>query len=242
MMKNEILGLLKFGSRKHMEDFRQNGTMYMNTVEFFRKLEGKGDIGDEDEGLESCHQSDRVNVKITTSDGQPIILTKDNGLTNQIETRYNAADSLNIFCMYAIKYCGKKPVVDERNFVFGDTYLCITNGSLFLERLRGAVAKAKINITRGLVEYVSRDGHNGRMGIFKKFTPYSYQNEYRFILSPGFSKPYSLVLGDLSDITTIGASKDITSILNSFSCRTSMGGRRLNHEIYLDMRQLELLN
>lgn len=65
-VNGKILGLLKFGATKDMDDFRLNGTMYMNILQYFRALEEKGDIGDEDEGLDSCYQSDRVNVKITT--------------------------------------------------------------------------------------------------------------------------------------------------------------------------------
>lgn len=209
MLMEEFLGLIKFGARRDMEDLRQHGTIFMNTVEYFRNLEDKGDIGDKDEGLELCHQSGRVSAKITTPDGQSILLTEENGLTGQILTRINAVDSQNIFCMYAIKYCGKKLAVDMRNLVFGDTYVCITNGRLFLERLRAAAAKAKVCISGGFVEYVPRDGHHGKMGIYRKFNSYSYQNEYRFVLSPGFSTPYSLVLGDISDITIIGASKDL---------------------------------
>jgi len=192
-----------------MEDFRKNGTMFMNTLEYFRTLEGKGDVGDKDEGLGSCWQSARVNVKITDQDGKSTTLSKDNGLTGQIITRDNNVDSSNLFCMYAIKYCGKKPVIDERNFDFGDTYVCITSGKEFINRLRTAAKKARIHIVGNLVEYVPRDTHNGEMGVFRKFLPYGYQSEYRFIINPGFSMPYKLVLGDIFDITTVGKAREI---------------------------------
>lgn len=201
--------MVKFGSKEHMEDFHRNGTMYMNTVEYFRTLEGRGHVGDEDEGLQSCYQSNRVNVKITKPDGESIFLTTENGLAGQILTRNNAVNGQNIFCMYALQYSGMKPVVDERNLIFGDTYVCITSGTTFLERIHAAAKKARAKIYRGLVEYVPRDNHNGKMGIFKKFDTHSYQNEYRFVLSPGFSVPYTLSLGDLSDITIIGSSSEL---------------------------------
>ena len=208
-MKKELLGLVKLGSREHMEDFRINGTMYMNTVEYFRVLEGRGHVGDEDEALQSCYQSDRVSVKITKPDGESILLTKENGLTGQILTRNNAVNGQNIFCMHAFLYSDMKPIVDERNLIFGDTYVCITNGLAFLERIHAAAKKAKVKIYRGLVEYVPRDSHNGKFGIFRKFDTHSYQNEYRFVLSPGLCMPYTLALGDISDITIIGSSVEI---------------------------------
>lgn len=208
-MKEELLALVKFGSKEYMEDFRRNGTMYMNTVEYFRALEGRGHVGDEDEGLQSCYQSDRVNVKITKPDGDSILLTKEDGLTGQILTRNNAVNGQNIFCMYALLYSGTKPVVDERTLIFGDTYVCITSGTSFLERIHAAAKKARVKIYKRFVEYVARDSHNGEMGIFKKFDSYSYQNEYRFVLSPGLSVPYTLSLGDLSDISIIGSSSEI---------------------------------
>ena len=210
-MKKELLGLVKFGSREHMEDFRRNGTMYMNTVEYFRVLEGRGHVGDEDEGLQSCYQSDRINLKITKSDGESIVLSRENGLTGQILTRNNAVNGQNIFCMYAFLDSGVKPVVDERNLIFGDTYVCITSCTSFLERIDTAAKKAKVKIYKSLVEYVQRDNHNGKMGIFKKFVTHSYQNEYRFVLSHGSSVPYTLSLGDISDITIIGSSNDINN-------------------------------
>lgn len=74
-----------------------------------------------------------------------------------------------------------------------------------------AAKKAKVKIYRGLVNYVPRGHHNGKMGIFKKFDTYSYQNEYRFVLTSGFSTPYKLIIGDISDITIIGASSDINN-------------------------------
>jgi hypothetical protein len=208
-MNEEILGLVKFGARQNIYDFRRNGTIYMNTLEYFRTLEGKGDVGDKDEGLGSCWQSNRVSVKITNEDKKSITLSNGNGLTGQIITRDNGVDSSNLFCMYAIKYCGKKSVIDERNLAFGDTYVCITNSSMFIERLRAAAKKARVHITGRLVEYVPRNDHNGEMGVFRKFLPYSYQSEYRIIISPGFSTPYKLIIGDISDITTSGKASEI---------------------------------
>jgi len=107
-MPEEILGLIKFGSRENMEDFRRNGTMYMNTVKYFRTLEDMGDIGDVHEALETCFQSNHVSVKITTQDGASILLTTGNGLTGQILTRLNAADVQNVFCMCVTGDVGEK--------------------------------------------------------------------------------------------------------------------------------------
>ena len=209
-MTEEILCLVKFGSRENMEDFRRNGTMYMNTVAYFRTLEGMGDIGDVHEALEACYQSDRISINITPQNGQSILLTAKNGLTGQVLARVNASDAQNIFCMYAIRYCGKKPVIDPRNFENGrDTYVCITNGSMFLERVRTAAKTARLRISGELVKYVPKDDHHGSMGVFKKFATHQHQSEYRFVVSPGVSEPYRLILGDISDITIIGTSKDI---------------------------------
>ena len=113
--------------------------------------------------------------------------------------------------MYALLYSGVKPVIDERNLIFGDTYVCVTSGTSFLKRIHAATKKAKVKIYRGLVEYVPKGAHNGEMGIFRKFDTHSYQNEYRFVLSPGFSEPYTLSLGDLTDITIIGSSSEINN-------------------------------
>ena len=38
------------------------------------------------------------------------------------------------------------------------------------------------------------------MGLWKKFNEYSYQNEWRFIISYNSSEPLKIYLGSLSDI------------------------------------------
>ena len=38
-IKNKIFSFIKFGNKDNMIDFIENGTIYFNTIEYFKKLE-----------------------------------------------------------------------------------------------------------------------------------------------------------------------------------------------------------
>lgn len=61
-----------------------------------------------------------------------------------------------------------------------------------------------LNLKAGLIEYLDPATYRGRMGTFRKYSDFEYQSEYRLALEPGFGKPYSLRVGDLSDIAELG--------------------------------------
>lgn len=76
--------------------------------------------------------------------------------------------------------------------------------SEFLRRARAEAVRRKLDLQSGLVQYVDRSTYRGPMGFFRKFSSFSYQSECRLVLLPGTVKPYSLRVGDLSDIALIG--------------------------------------
>jgi len=115
----------------------------------------------------------------------------------------------NVFCMYGLLRSQTQVLIDPRNFDFGDTFAVITDGDEFLRRVREAKTPKDQQVTFNLVDYVEPETHFGDMGIFKKFTHYRYQSEFRIALLPGTGEQFSLEIGDLSDITVIGRLKDV---------------------------------
>jgi hypothetical protein len=98
----------------------------------------------------------------------------------------------------------KNSLIDPRNTKFGDTFVVLINGDEFLRRVHVAAQKTGFALKYGLVQYVDSKVYNGPMGIFRKFSAFSYQSRFRIALVPGTGNPYCLRVGDLSDITLTG--------------------------------------
>lgn len=192
--------LLKFGEKNRMKSF-QEGVLYMNTLEYFQKLECCELRGDKDEGLSAIYQAKGGTLSRQNDKGEfvPVGTIVD-------KVRYREKDStyVNVFCMYALQFYPQKQYIDERNFNFGDTFVLILNPIEFLNRVKRAATQKGIDVHHKLVEYVDRDKHNGPMGPFRKFKEFSYQNEFRILVSPETQGPYILNIGDISDITEQG--------------------------------------
>lgn len=213
MSKPYVIGLFKFGERAHIEKFLRDGHLYMNTVSYFAGSEANTLRADRFEGSSFCIQSAtaKLSVKI---DGEFKELP---GLIGPIGFREDATGNNNLFCMHALYVRHGSFIVDPRNFGFGDTYACLMNPDAFLRRVERAAQDQGKELKWGLVEYVDKDTYSGPMGPFRKFSTFSYQTEFRIILSPGDGAPYSLRIGDLSDIVAIG---DVAQIDDHFEIAT----------------------
>jgi hypothetical protein len=200
MPKERILGLFKFGRRDHMEEFVHAGHLYMNTLSYFASLEAEIPRQDRDDGAAFCMQPDRTKLSVEL-DGE---FREIPGLVGPILYWEDADRNSNVFCMYAFRASQASALIDPRNFEFGDAYVLLTNGDEFLRRVKLAAQESGKRLRWGLVTYVDRATHHGAMGIFKKFSDFSYQSEFRIALSSGAGSPYSLRIGDLSDIAVVG--------------------------------------
>ena len=115
----------------------------------------------------------------------------------------------NVFCMYAFRESASKSLIDPRNFEFGDTYAVLKDGDEFLRRVRETAQKENIVLRQELVEYVDRTTYNGEIGIFRKFSDFAYQSEFRLAVVTGKAIPFLFKIGDISDISMIGTLAEI---------------------------------
>lgn len=225
MSQERVLGLLKFGKRAHIEDFIREGHLYMNTLSYFAGLENEMLRGDKDEGSTFCMQSDKAKLSIEI-DGE---FKEIPGIVGPILIREDANLTANVFCMYAVHDNQGTILVDPQNLGFGDTYALLTKGDEFLRRVRVAAEKTGKDLQWNLVTYVGRDTYDGRMGIFRKFSMFSYQSEFRVALSPSDGSPYSLRIGDLSDIAVIGKLAQINEDLRIVGGRLGFRSTMQHH-------------
>jgi hypothetical protein len=181
-----------------MEEFRK-GVLYMNTLKYFEDLEGKCELrGDKDEGITAFYQAKGAMLSRQNNKGEYVPIGT---ITNQLKYREKYSVNQNIFCMYALQVELKKQNIDKRNLRFGNTLVSILNKVEFLSRVESAAKQEGITVFRQHVEYVDREKHNGLLGPFRKFSEFSYQNEFRILVCQKSSGPYKLSIGDISDIT-----------------------------------------
>ena len=190
--------LIKFGEKCYMEEFRK-GVLYMNTLKYFKELEEKCELrSDKDEGLTAVYQAKGAMLSRQNSEGK---YDHIGTITNQLKYREKYLVNENIFCMYALQVQPKKQNIDKRNLKFGNTLVSILDPVEFLDRVKLAAEQEGIRVFHKLVEYVDREKHIGTVGPFRKFSEFSYQNEFRILVCQESTGPYKLNIGDISDIT-----------------------------------------
>jgi hypothetical protein len=211
MGADRILGLLKFGTSAHIDDFVR-GTLYMNPLHYFAQLEADEQLdlrGDSFEGIGRLIQADGAMLSIQVQGNyQPVAR-----IAGAIQWRPTDGIKANLFCMYALREPTGPQFVDPLNFRFGDTFAVFTNGDEFLRRVREAAALAGHGLHCHLVEYIDEQQHQGEVGIFRKRLRFAYQSEFRLAIVPGVETPYRLHVGDLSDITITGPLAQLNDLL-----------------------------
>jgi hypothetical protein len=190
------------------EEFRNSlldGKLYMNPPAYFAELEA-GDVvrHDRDEGLSESRQAKEVALQ----DGEAWIPVQ--GLIGPLKCRTGRSAKYNMLCLYTFTENSTEPM-DDRNLLFGDTYVLIHNMVEFARRFKAAAELANRAWHLGLVEYVDPDVHDGPMGPFRKYHSFNYQNEFRFAIE-GDGRALTLDVGDLRDICTWGRSADLNRV------------------------------
>lgn len=208
-------GLMKLGEKSHMEDFYNNGTIYLNTFSYFKNLEICEDgRADKDEYLSEYHSGEKLNqMKKDVYFGKDkISLSKENGLLS-FSIDIQNKEYTHIFCMSYINILWAKQhnkIIDEHNFAKNKDYIVLVyNIEKFFELIKKALIKNKLKAKRTYIEYVDRNNFSGEMGCFKKFNDYSYQNEWRLAVNcKNGEKPFKLIIGSLKGIASHPITKE----------------------------------
>jgi hypothetical protein len=191
-----VFGLLKFGEHKYMEALRTRGSLYLNTIGYFQKLEDTAGRADRDEGLEAVyHPSTIGRLQV----GNIIIPPGD--LVGPVRVAYDDSADLNIYCLYG---ASETPTtVDPRCQQFGDAFVVIKNVAEFMKRLTTKLSELHLESEVHTVDYVDKLTYSGRMGPFRKYSEFAYQAEIRILVGPGTGKALSIDIGSLEDISEL---------------------------------------
>lgn len=208
-MDYTIMVFLKFGQQEHVYDLYENGTVYMNTVEYFRRIEDKELRGDSFEGTIKVINSLPGTFRI------PGIDREFKYHKAHIEEAYKIAFG-NIFSLYAISSYGfANPMefkIDERNRGFGTHCLLIKNVPYFINSLKEQLTNLGFKFSHGFVEYFDKDSISKDLTAFDKPLEFRYQKEFRFFVPNDKLEPISIKIGSLEDFAEVVTTEEAMQI------------------------------
>ena len=217
-----------FEKIEHAEAF-VSGKLFMNTICSFKEYKDEsGELrGDEYEGVVALYQPDKLGeIRF----GDHIIPASD--LATHIVVHGDHLLGHNVFCIYSLNSRGHETVSSEtlsdfkrtlelHDSCFGLGQFCVVilNASQFIERCKSAIEKLNFDGNLGLVDYFNEREFHGNMpedelGYLKR-SLFSHQREYRVKIDTNRPEPspYTLDVGDLSDIAVITTPKEFNAQL-----------------------------
>ena len=183
----EIPGILfKTGKHEHIVDLQRNGAVYLNTLEYFRKIEDNEIRGDSSEGATEIHQIKKLQLFIKDK-----FIAEALPDSNAQLKVFNQDLFGNIFSLYAINkdHLLPKFEVDKRLLKFGEKTLIIKNGFEFSQRLVEAFKAMGYSYKLGMVKYYDKDKYSGKIDVFSKPSILDYQYEFRYFINNKKNEP-----------------------------------------------------
>ena len=192
---------LKFGQPSHIKNLLDNGHVYINHANIFKKPDFDFGRFDLNEGRNSIEHYTNM-----TFEFQPEGESKWKKLFSphgKFEKWYDIS-KLHFYCLYNISIETTKQheyyELGDDIKKMGESYLLVHKPQLFIDRLKTELKKLDYEFASGYVSYYNPDIDNTQLGLFSKTNEYTYQNEYRFVIKNNDVQPINIYLGNLSDI------------------------------------------
>lgn len=201
---------LKFGQEEHIKDLYENGTIYMNAIQFFRGIEDNELRGDKYEGISKINNypAGQIEIKSLNYKGKYLAL--------QIRESYDTVLG-NIFSLYCISSHGwKRPTdfkIDQKIKNFGSHCLVIKDNTKFLSLIEQKLKEMKIEYSHNLISYYDKDKVDREITLFEKPLEFEYQKEFRFYVKRKSDKPFYFSIGSLKEIAQIYKSNEVVDTL-----------------------------
>ena len=208
-MQYTIKLFLKLGSEENILDLFENGTIYMNTIEYFRKVEDEELRGDKYEGVSKVINSLPGTFKI------PGIDREFNYVKVHLKESYKEVLG-NIYSLYAISSKGfPNPLdfkFDERNLRFGTHGVMIKDLPLFFNKIENELKKNNLKFNHGFVDYYDKEEVSREITLFEKPLEFEHQKEFRFYVENDKIKPIKIQIGSMKDYAEILKIEDILEL------------------------------
>ena len=204
-----ISTFLKFGSERNIRDLFENGTIYINTIDFFRKVEDKELRGDKYEGASRIVNSLPGTFRIPGIDRE--FKYQKVHYTESFETILG-----NIYSLYCISSKGfPNPLdfqLDSKNLRFGTHCLMIKNNVYFLEAIEEGLTREGYKFWHGFVDYYDKENISKNLSPFEKSLEFEYQKEFRFYVENDKVEPIKIQIGSLQDYSELHTMDEIMEI------------------------------
>lgn len=192
--------LVKFGARQHIIELQDTGLLYMNNLPRIWDIEDEELRGDPFDSVSEIARG--AGGSLSTPAGTPLPFTMSKWT---IRIHPYSPETINVFCMYALRPSVGSWPIDTKNLRFGDTALVFLDPQAFVDRIEVALRQQGVRGEAGLVEYVPND-YEGEVGPFRKLQTFQYQSEWRLTCYGGPGGPRRLAIGDINDICKMMAS------------------------------------
>lgn len=197
---------IKFGSLDNIQDLYENGTVYMNSREYFRRIEDKELRGDSYEGVREIRNYGPGSFYLPSL-GQTIKY-KNIHLPISFKEVWG-----NIYCLFCLDPIttpeGFNFKMDPRVKEFGTHCLLIKDPNKFISLMEDKFRFLNQIFHINFVNYFDKASFNGVPSVFDKPNEFKYQKEYRFYLERDGIDPISFHLGSLKDFCEIFTTEQI---------------------------------
>lgn len=198
----ETAALIKFGDYDHLCSLRDKGEIFMNNLPYFWKIEDDELRGDPCDSVDEIHRGSKGHGEILST-GHKFQIS-----SFVLRIGPDTPETINLFCMYAMRPKHGTYPIDEKNFKFGTHALIFFNSQELINRLSTFIKNKAVPAKANLVEYIDTD-HSGTTGPFRKLNTFEYQSEWRLVCYDGPGKERTLIIGSLSDISVLVEAKNI---------------------------------
>ncbi|WP_299584665.1 hypothetical protein [uncultured Sunxiuqinia sp.] len=208
-MTHTIKMFIKIGAKEHIQDLYDNGTIYINTIEYFRKVEDEELRGDKYEGATEI---------INSLPGTFRIPGIDRDFSYEKVHLKKAYEEVlgNMYSLYCISSKGfQNPLdfrMDEKNLRFGTHCLLIKDNQYFFDRIKSELRKNNYEFLHGFVEYYDKDKVSKKLTLFDKPMEFEYQKEFRFYVHNQEIKPIIIQIGSLKGKAEIIEANKLTEL------------------------------
>lgn len=223
----------------------QRGLLYMNSVDYFAKLEGEAGAALRRDELENVYLKLSSGVRdgvvselaLQVEGHDEILLNPEATMTLHLPR----SETVMLYCFGSVSAGHDGQIwgldngvlqLSERFREFGTHVLRITNQAEFSRRLSQAItahphlySSPFFEGAYGQVDYVDFSDYSGPIGLFRKPIEYAWQREYRLCFGAepealNDQGALELNIGDLSDITQIATVESFTSNPMTITQRT----------------------
>lgn len=210
MPKSHIIKMfLKFGSEENITDLFDDGTIYLNTLQYFRTIEDAELRGDKYEGISQIKNYPPGDFEISA------INFKGKYISLHLKNAFEEVRG-NIYSLYCISsFAIPNPSefsIDERVKGFGSYCLMVKDNQGFLDRIEKALQERNLKYRHGFVSYYDRYTINGAVTLFQKPKEFVYQNEFRIYVESNAIEPIVLQIGSLKSIAQIVPTSEIIAL------------------------------